>query len=248
MKLPVIEGVIRRRLLLNYRIDPNVVAKLLPERFRPKLVGDFAVAGICLIRLERLRPKGLPAIMGLSSENSAHRFAVEWTDAEGNEREVVYISRRDTDSRMSSLVGGRLFPGVHQLSNFRSKEEAGQISIEIQEDETPEERRELLSVQAKEVDRAQFPKDSIFESLGEASALFEAGCLGYSARPGSDLLDGLCLKTEAWSVSPLAVSELRSSFFDDENRFPVSKISFDHGLLMRDIDHEWHAEPAMQSG
>ena len=30
MRLPVIQGLIRRRLLLNYRIDPEVAGALLP--------------------------------------------------------------------------------------------------------------------------------------------------------------------------------------------------------------------------
>jgi hypothetical protein len=46
-------------------------------------------------------------------------------------------------------------------------------------------------------------------------------------------------------VSPLAVERVRSAFFDDEEIFPAGQIEFDHALLMRDIPHEWHSEPAM---
>ncbi|MGB0371419.1 MAG: DUF2071 domain-containing protein [Opitutales bacterium] len=69
-------GVIRRRVLLNYRVDPCVTDRHVPSGFRPKLVNRHAIAGICLIRIEKLRPKGLPAMIGVSSENSAHRNAV----------------------------------------------------------------------------------------------------------------------------------------------------------------------------
>ena len=37
MKLPVIQGTIRRRLLVNFRVDPAVMQKSLPSRLRPKL-------------------------------------------------------------------------------------------------------------------------------------------------------------------------------------------------------------------
>jgi len=37
-----------RRLLVNYRVDPDVAATLLPAPLRPKLVNGWAVAGICL--------------------------------------------------------------------------------------------------------------------------------------------------------------------------------------------------------
>jgi len=46
--------------------------------FRPQLVHGWAVAGICLIRLGRLRPSRVPSAVGLRSENAAHRIAVEW--------------------------------------------------------------------------------------------------------------------------------------------------------------------------
>lgn len=80
MKLPTIQGVIRRRILANFRIDPQVMQHQLPSRFRPKVHNGFAVAGVCLIRLEHIRPKPMPDIIGLSSENAAHRVAVLWED------------------------------------------------------------------------------------------------------------------------------------------------------------------------
>ena len=69
MKLPELAAVVERRLLVNYRVDPDVAARLVPPPFRPQLVRGWAVAGICLIRLGRLRPRGLPSAVGLRSEN-----------------------------------------------------------------------------------------------------------------------------------------------------------------------------------
>ncbi len=56
MRLPVIRGVIDRRILVNYRVDPDVMARIVPSPFRPQIVGGYAIAGICLIRLRRIRP------------------------------------------------------------------------------------------------------------------------------------------------------------------------------------------------
>jgi len=53
MRLPVIHGVIRRRLLVNFRVDAEVMRCFLPAPFRPKVHNGFAIAGICLIRLEQ---------------------------------------------------------------------------------------------------------------------------------------------------------------------------------------------------
>src|SRR5947209_4977710 len=104
MRIPKLRGIIRRRILVNFRIDPAVMQRVLPKPFRPKLLADAAVAGICLIRLEGLRPRFLPPSIGLSSENAAHRVAVRWgSDHDG--QEGVYIPRRDTSSFVNRLVG-----------------------------------------------------------------------------------------------------------------------------------------------
>ena len=37
MRIPVVRGVIDRRILANFRVDPEVLARVLPQPFRPKL-------------------------------------------------------------------------------------------------------------------------------------------------------------------------------------------------------------------
>src|SRR5262249_13956932 len=124
MRLPVIQGTIRRRILANLRVDPEVMQREIPARFRPKLQNGWAVAGICLIRLERIRPLKLPELVGLNSENAAHRVAVAWTE-EAQEREGVFISRRDTRPQSNHLLGGRIFPGEHHQAQFKVSEAEG---------------------------------------------------------------------------------------------------------------------------
>jgi hypothetical protein len=239
MKIPAITGIIRRRILLNYRVAPEAVRTILPAIFRPKLVGQYAIAGVCLIRLEGIRPKGMPRTVGISSENAAHRIAVQWEDDSGL-REGVFVPRRDTDSRLNALAGGRIFPGVHHLSQFTVSDQDGRISLRVDaEDSGPP----LLDLQLSESDK--FPTGSIFNTLEESSQFFETGCVGYSSRPNSCILDGLLLHVTDWRVSPLSLDYVRSAYFDDRSLFPLGSIEFDHALLMRDIPHEWYSEPAM---
>lgn len=242
MNIPAINGIIRRRILLNYRITPAVVSAILPSRFRPKLVGGYSIAGICLIRLEQIRPKGLPKFLGISSENSAHRIAVEWEDDDGETCEGVFVPRRDTDSRLNSLAGGRLFPGVHHFSKFLVNDSEDSISMHVTGDDV---QVPLVDLEVRAT--TGFPESSVFASLSEASEFFEAGCVGYSSRPDSCRLDGLLLQVSDWHVSPLVISHARSSYFDDCSIFPQGSIELDHALLMRDIPHEWHAQPEMVS-
>src|SRR5260370_42169125 len=71
MQSPVLRGIIDRRILVNYRVDPEVLAEILPEPFGPKLINGAGIAGICLIPLEQMRPRFLPPVLAPSSENAA---------------------------------------------------------------------------------------------------------------------------------------------------------------------------------
>src|SRR5581483_347654 len=131
MRLPVINGLIRRRLLVNFRVDAEVMGRFLPRPFRPKLQRGYAIAGICLIRLEQIRPGWLPRFCGISSENAAHRIAVLWDEPSGETREGVFIPRRDTGSWLNHFAGGRIFPGEHHLADFAVTDDGSSISMFI---------------------------------------------------------------------------------------------------------------------
>ena len=233
MRLPTIQGVIRRRILANFRVDPEVMQRQLPSRFTPKLHDGFAVAGICLIRLEHIRPKFVPLNVGLNSENAAHRVAVLWEE-EGQKREGVFISRRDTNSELNHLLGGRVFPGEHHQASFSVKESASEIRLSMQSADA------TVAVEVEGKIAQHLPSTSIFSSLNEASAFFESGSLGYSVTHDADRLDGLRLDTKQWKVEPLEVANVFSSYFSDEKIFSKTSIEFDHALIMRNVEHEWH--------
>jgi hypothetical protein len=241
MRLPVIQGLIRRRLLVNFRADLDVVQRILPRPFTPKVHNGSAIVGICLIRLEQIRPKGLPSALGLSSENAAHRFAVEWMDEAGVRREGVFIPRRDTSSKINHLAGGRVFPGEHHIAKFSVVDTAGHIELRMQSLDGAA----AVKVTADETDA--FPSSSCFRSLTESSAFFEGGSLGYSATQRNNRFDGLVLRTAEWRVRNLNVTSVHSGYFGDKSRFPTGSVEFDHALIMRDIRHEWQQAQDMYS-
>lgn len=241
MRLPTIQGIIKRRILVNFRAEPNVIQRILPHGFRPKLHNDLAIAGICLIRLEQMRPRFAPEFIGLSSENAAHRIAVLWNDAAtGEAREGVYINRRDTDSFINATVGGTLFPGEHHRAHFEIEETENEIDFAMKSNDRK------VSVETKGKIADVLPATSGFSSLAEASNFFETGSLGYSVTHNAHSLDGVSLHTKEWKVAPLEVSSVYSSFYDDETIFPKGEIEFDHALIMRDIKHEWHSAPSFE--
>jgi len=231
MKIPTIHGLIDRRILINFTADPETVRRILPLPFRPKIYKNKAIVGICLIRLKNIKPKGFPDFLGVSSENGAHRIAVEWEE-NAQVKQGVYIPRRDTSSRLNTLLGGRIFPGKHYFAKFNVKEEDRNYHVDfVSSDETK------ISIDAKEINT--FDSNSIFETLSNVSDFFEKGELGYS--PNKDKFDGLKLNTYKWEVRPLKVLSIQSSFFENQVLFPKDSVQFDNALLMTRIEHEWRS-------
>lgn len=237
-QLPVISGLIDRRILVNYRIDPSCAAKALPAPFRPRLHNGFAVGGVCLIRFQGLRPRGLPEAFGLSSENAAYRIAVEWDEA-GATRVGVFIPRRDTDSRLNALAGGRLFPGQFQHAHFRVSEGDGRYSVEVGHGG----RAPHILFNGQDCDA--YPATSIFGSLEEAAAFVAEGAMGYSPHRRDGFHEGMELRLLDWHMSPLNIETAYVQLFEDSTGFPSGSCEIDSATVMKQLKHEWHGMPSL---
>lgn len=234
MRLPTIQGIIDRRVLVNYRVDADVVSRILPSPFKPKLANGYAMAGICLIRLKHIRPSFIPFPVGIRSENAAHRFAVVW-ERDGRKHEGVFIPRRDSSSRLNTLAGGRIFAGEHHHARFDVCETNDELKVSFVSDDG----HSRLNLRMRFAEN--LPANSVFASLDEASRFFEAGSLGYSVTSNPSRYEGLELKCKSWSVRSLEIESIQSSYFDDPSRFPPGSAALDCALLMRNVQHEWHA-------
>lgn len=232
MHLPVLEGVIRRRLLVNFRVRRETARAQVPSSLRLDVHGDWAHAGICLIRLEHVRPACSPIELGLASENVAHRYAVH----EDGGRQGVFVARRDTDNLLNHLAGGRMFPGVHGRAKFRIDDRldaSGELAIEVEGDDG-------LAIAVRGRAATSWPRSSVFASLDEASEFYARGVRGWSP-DRRDCLEAIDLQIPAWRCQAFEVDEVRSSHFDDLARLAPGSVEFDHALLMRDVEHSWHA-------
>lgn len=235
-----IDCVIERRLLVSYRIDPERVDALLPRPFRPHLVNGHAVGGVCFIRMRGLRPARLPRVaslpgkIGLTTENAAHRFAVEWDDARGNHT-GVYIPRRDTNSWITAALGASIFPGAYHLARFQVAQAADTIRIGVRS----RDRRVSLAVAAAP---AAALSSALFASPDEAAGFFRRGALGFSPSAAYGRLDGVCLHSTNWAARPMAISDMNSSLFDDAETFPRGTCALDSALLMTNVTARWTAD------
>lgn len=228
MKLPALCGHLERRILLNYRVDPKVLAPLLPVGLRPFTWRGEGVAGICLLRLSQVRPEGLPAWMGLSSESAAHRIAVAWEE-EGHTRTGVYVLRRDTSAWLPHLLGSRVFPGRFERSHLQVETSPEGWSLQLEGKDL----RVALRVRKASERRGT----SLFRDLDEASAFFQSGALGWSQ--GDPHLEGMMIALEGWNLRPLDIEYATSSYFEDRARFPEGSLHLDSAYCMEHLPLRW---------
>lgn len=232
--MPVLEGIIARRILLNWWLEPEAARRLVPAPFEPAMVNGYAVGGICLIRLEQVRPAGMPAALGIASENMAHRIAVRYPSSDGW-RDGVYILRRDTGSLINSLLGGRVFPGVNCDAEFQVAEEERGLRINVLSNDGS------ADVTLRARTGVGWKWSLLFPRLLDAAGFFERGSRGFSCRLDGRGVEGMEVRQQHWEMSPLAVEEVRSAFFDNAKRFPRGTAGFDSAVIMRGIPHTWHA-------
>ncbi len=238
MTIPAVMGTIERRILINFRVEPKALETIVPAPFRLKLVRGKAIAGICLIRLRNIRPVFVPLEVGITSENAAHRIAIEWEE-NGRLHTGVYIPRRDSNSRFNNLLGGRIFPGVHHRAEFEVCENAETLRVAM----VSRDKQTRVLVEGHSTD--EWLAGSIFNSLSEASAFFQQGSLGYSPNYRNNSLECLELACLKWKVEPLEVTRVESSFFSNVSQFPANSVEFDCALVMRNMKHEWHHYPSL---
>jgi len=231
MIVKTLECTIERRLLVNYRIEPEFVDPLLPPPFRPQLVSGLAVGGLCFIRLGRFRPGWLPRVPWFATENAAHRFAVEW-GAPTQPRVGVYVPRRDTSSRITAAAGGKVFPGRYQLARFEIDEPSGGVHIDVMSRDGG---MQAAVIAAPAGDLAS----ELFETVEDAVDFFRRGALGFSPAASVGSLDGVRLHSTSWVAQPMTVKRVRSSLFDDTTLFPPGSCLPDCALVMRNLPARW---------
>jgi hypothetical protein len=250
-----VRGVIDRRILVNYRVRRDALAAVLPASFEPMTIDGWGVGGVCLIRLRDVRPRRFPAVVGVGSENAAHRIAVTWDDG-AETKTGVYVPRRDTSSRLNAAFGGYLFGGGYGHARFDVGESGNEYDVSMESDDG----ETRVAVRGRVAD--SLPEDSVFDSLEAASEFFRRGSTGYApvgsgtdtaadrdSGSGTDTrarsYRGVELVTDEWQVEPLAVESAASSYFESSERFPPDAVAFDDALLMRDIAHEWRRRESL---
>ena len=235
MQLPVIRGVIDRRILVNYRVDPGVLAALLPAPFRPKLVAASGMVGRLPDPPEaRCGPRFLPPLAGdlLRERRPPRRRRM---GRGGRRREGVFVPRRDTDSRLNRL-GGRAALPRRPLTTpaFTVRGDGRPLP------RRPPQRRRRTSLSVVGGVNAAVAGGVGLRLARGGLRLLRGGLAGVLRDAPARPARGAGAAAPRWRVEPLAGRAGGVQLLRGPVALPAGVGRVRLALLMRGIDHEWH--------
>lgn len=238
MRAPALRGRIDRRISVFYRLDPTAARGLLPQGLRPRLFRGWALGGVCMLRLARMRPRLLPIPVGLASELAWHRVAVEW-DEGGRTLHGHYLLRSETDSRLAPIPGARLVPSPDDCTRIEVRANEEELVGRVESGDGSTDIELVASV-------APWAEGTLFKSANAAREAIASGHVVWDGE-AEGTLEGVELRSTGGSSQGLQVRRLRSQWFEDPERFPPGTTTLDCAIVVRDADHEWHAPASEQA-
>ncbi len=175
----------------------------------------------------------------MATENAAHRIAVEWRDRDGRHA-GVYNARRDGDSVLHALAGGRVFPGLHHRAHFHVAEADGVMKISFDALDGS------ANAAATVATDRPFQPSPLFPTLDDASWFFARGAADYSVTRDPLRLDGVSIATDEWQLEPAELLDAHSTVIESSGLFPPGGAQLDSAFLMRNMLVQWRARPSMR--
>ncbi len=218
-----VAGIIRRCIHINYRIVPELVQPLLPPNLTLRLHGGFAMAGICVLQLEKVRAKGRMEFLGSSHNASAHRIAVSFKDAQGQPQQGLHVFLRHCNSSPGMVGGGWIFKEQPKPAEFKYDGVGGTVFSEMKSKDGSTHFR-IAGTPSAEISR-----QSGFADIGEAASFFMPGKTDGTFRP-------------PWKYESIEIKALATSVFSGTPQFPEHSTFLDSALMALDTEHVWSSE------
>lgn len=119
-------GRIEKCWLFSYRTSPDEVRAVLPGVFEPVTYGSFAFWNLVICRVSALRPRLVPAALGISYWHVAYRVPVRYRSPSG-EIEGLYFVRSDCDSAWIARAGNMMTDFNFHRAGIEVEERGGTV-------------------------------------------------------------------------------------------------------------------------
>jgi uncharacterized protein YqjF (DUF2071 family) len=224
-----IRGTIDRCWLFTYQAPEEEARALLPRRLELVTRAGCAFWSVVLCHLSHMRPKPLPAFLGISYWHVAYRLYVRFHPASGPPVEGLYFLRSDCDRALMTRTGNLLTNYNFHTAGIEVVQEPARVCLSVR---SPDARA------AATIDREQpprLPAHSAFASLDEAAAFLKYQPRGISITPdGKASIVAIQRDEAAWRSRLVTVVEAQWQFFEGKTVRP--EICYE----VEPIDYQWN--------
>lgn len=106
--LTTVQTAWREAVSINYAVDPDALAAILPEPLEPDLCKGVAWVQVLMSSLRDMRPQGTGSIFGVNFHQVSYRAAVKYRSRDGLARHGGYFVRSETDHSLMRTIGNSL--------------------------------------------------------------------------------------------------------------------------------------------
>ncbi|MFN0137094.1 MAG: hypothetical protein ACKVS9_13370 [Phycisphaerae bacterium] len=204
--MPKIRARLIERFIFNFRLPIELLGRQLPSWLAPQSIEGASVGSFCVLDLDQVTFGPVPDELGLRNINCALRFGVI-------ERETgtpaVYVTERNTNSRLGAFITSLGFPGEHRLVEASITSDASGSQIRVRDKE-----HALFSAT---VARESVLRSSVFRSLDEFSAFMAGGVRSYCPAKNPGCFNVVDLHKSDSTYEPLRVTDLTHDLFSESS-------------------------------
>lgn len=215
--------------LVNFAIDPPVLAAVLPSPVVPHVYADRAWLSVVIAQMAGMRPVGVPRQLGITYSQIVYRAVVRHGNARG-----VHFLRSDTDSRLMSALGNAMsFFAFHHAQIALLRDARGQ-SVEVVSSDRQ------ADIRARFRPATDLPPTSAFPDLDVAKAqlveLFDA----YHPQSGRPSTDVVSIRRQDWELAVVTDEIAEYGLMDGSPWFPAGSAVLDSVFAVQDLTYRWN--------
>ena len=234
MKLTMI-GQLEACHLLSYAIAAERAVKLLPSGLEPVTHAGSAFLNIVVCRVDRMRPKLVPRILGATYWHVAYRLQVRARLASGDTVEGLYFLRSDVDRRLFGFMGN-VFTDFRFFTS-RVVVDARSDALALDVDRTtgaPADAR----LRVDGIAHGELTPDSCFATLAERDACLKYMPFGLSTTRGGRTLRVAEVRRDesAWSEAHVRVLGADWAFV---RHLDIGELRLERATRVAPIDYRW---------
>ena len=231
-------GTIDRRILILFRILPQVLEGVLPGDVRPREIRGCVLGGIALSRRRGVRTSLLPVRL-TTSHNAVHFLLVDppgTTQRHGG----TLVTRCDTSSRLQAWIGGH---GIQRSKQHHARFRVSESKDSIELVSDSDDHAMHLAFKAR-IDRS-IPRTSFFRSSQQAYELLRESLVALGLTPREVEVMGEPRAIRRSRLHPLIMERLESSVFSDARFTSAEAVQFDSAFWLRDDEFAWSGQGAL---